>query len=64
MHIANTSFSILSVFYLFVFFLFIIQLAKTKKASNTILLYSFPILSVFFLFIINNKNLATCAALG
>ncbi len=43
----STSFSNLFVIYLFVFFLFIIQLTKAKKASNTSLLYSFPILSVF-----------------
>ncbi len=48
----HTSFSNLFVVYLFVFFLFIIQLTKAKNASNTSLLYSFSILSVFFLFII------------
>ncbi len=47
----NTSFSYLFVFYLFVFFCIYYTINKSKKASNTSVLYSFSILYVFYLFI-------------
>ncbi len=48
---------ILFVFSLFVFFLFIIQLTKAKKASNTSLFYSFLFYFLFIYDIIRKKNL-------
>ncbi len=46
--IKNSYFCILSICFLFIYY----TINKSKKASNTSLLYSFSILSVFFLFII------------
>ncbi len=57
---SNTSFSNLFVFYLSVFFLFIIESTKAKKASNTSLLYSFSIIGPYlfsFYLLYNKKNL-------
>ncbi len=54
--------NIIFVFYLFVLFVCIIQLTKSKKVSNTSLIYAFSILSVSFL-VINIKKNPVCTTL-